>query len=216
MRTAAARLGLGLAAASAWQKISVRRSSTTLAAATAGKSLYLCFNEFSRCGGKHYVNQVVRSIRMGSDDDEEEEEYLREAAYKRSENGWNFSCRFGSQILFPFSARGCVGVTHIRSLDTSARPLKYSSRTKLTFSRPKNRPVLGELNRKLYCIDTNPERIGGIDPQARPFEVLDPENDLKWRSLDAPPFMERDICLIFGGEQQNLRLGVQAAWRLFG
>nr|XP_004306441.2 PREDICTED: uncharacterized protein LOC101292446 [Fragaria vesca subsp. vesca] len=175
-----------------------------------GKSLYLCFNEFSRCGGKRFVNQVVRSIRMGSDDDDDEEEYLREAAYKRFEDGWNFSCRFGSQILFPFSARGCVGgVTHIRSLDTSARPLKYSSRTKLTFSRPKNRPVLGELNRKLYCIDTNPERIEGVDPQARPFEVLDPENDLKWRSLDAPPFIERDTCRFFASflEGSNKILG---------
>ncbi|KAL6129559.1 hypothetical protein ACLB2K_072909 [Fragaria x ananassa] len=242
MRTAAARSGLGLAAASARQKISLslfmRRSSTTLAAATAdvsnrkhmksgsgsesemelelnkGKSLYLCFNEFSRCGGERFVNQVVRSIRMGSDDDDdddddEDEKYLRVAAYKRFGDACNFSYRFGSQILFPFSGRGCVGVTHIRSLDTSARPLKYSSRTKLTFSRPKNSPVLGELNRKLYCIDPNPGWLGVFDPQARPFEVLDPENDLKWRSLDAPPFIQRHTYHFFASflEGSNKILG---------
>nr|XP_011458300.1 PREDICTED: uncharacterized protein LOC105349685 [Fragaria vesca subsp. vesca] len=106
-------------------------------------------------------------------------------------------------------ARGCVGVSHISSLDTSTRPLKYSSRTKLTFSRPKSNPVLRELNGKLYCIDTNPERIGGIDPQARPFEVLDPENDLKWRPLDAPPFMQRDTYRFFASflEGSNKILG---------
>lgn len=113
VRRAAARLGVGLAAASArWdqkQKVSsfsqfIRRSrSSTLAAAVSGKkwelskselnkeekTLYLCFSEISRSECDEYRTEVIRPIKLNqllsttSIDVDDDSMELREATYKR-------------------------------------------------------------------------------------------------------------------------------------
>ncbi|KAM5577220.1 hypothetical protein ABKV19_007856 [Rosa sericea] len=223
LRTAAARLGLGLVAASATAsaKQKLMRRSSTLAAAdiwekkvmksesemelesNKEKTVYLCFFESSQCGAVEYLNQVIRPIRLSqvnsNDDADDIAVELREAAYKRSKvNLWYSNCsRFGSQILVAGGRRrpppGIVGPAISRRdiywFDTTQGKFQVSSPTKTkikSFSTGKQYVLLGELNRKLYCIENNPF---SMTPPSQPFQVLDPENDLKWRSLEAPPFI---------------------------
>ncbi|PRQ49644.1 hypothetical protein RchiOBHm_Chr2g0124211 [Rosa chinensis] len=196
------------------------------------KTVYLCFFEWSQCGAVEYLNQVIRPIKLSqvnSNDDADDDiaGELREAAYKRSKvNLWYSNCsRFGSQILVAGGRRRpppdimgpAIARRDIYWFDTAQGKFQVSSPTKTkikSFSTGKQAVLLGELNRKLYCIENDPF---STTPPSQPFQVLDPENDLKWRSLEAPPFIrgqesEDFTASFFGGEQQNLRLGVAAAW----
>ncbi|KAM5569285.1 hypothetical protein ABKV19_016678 [Rosa sericea] len=196
-------LARAAAAADTWEKKGMKSESEMELELNKEKTVYLCFFESSQCGAVRYLNQVIRPIRLSqvnsNDDADDIAVELREAAYKRSKVDLCYSAcsRFGSQILV---AGGCrmpppdivgpaISRRDIYWFDTTQGKFQVSSPTKTkikSFSTGKLSVLLGELNRKLYCIENNPF---SMTPPSQPFQVLDPENDLKWRPLEAPPFI---------------------------